>query len=40
EKAKLEYKKYTAKTLDNVEKDYLNTIASLEKQAKTEARKK
>lgn len=40
EKAKLEYKKYKAKTLENVEKDYLITLASLEKQAKTEARKK
>ena len=39
-KAKLEYQKYKAKTLDAVEKDYLKTIASLEKQAKTESRKK
>lgn len=39
EKAKLEYKKYKAKTLDNVEKDYLKTIASLEKQAKKGSRK-
>lgn len=40
EKAKLEYRKYKAKTLDNVEKDYLKTIAALEKQAKQESRKK
>lgn len=40
EKAKLEYKKYKAKTLDSVEKDYLKTIAALEKQAKEESRKK
>lgn len=39
-KARLEHQKYKAKTLDNVEKDYLNTIASLEKQAKKESRKK
>ena len=39
-KAKLEYKKYKAKTLDNVEIDYLKTIAALEKQAKKESRKK
>ncbi len=39
-KAKLEHKKYKAKTLDNVEKDYLNTIATLEKQAKKESRQK
>lgn len=39
-KAKLEYQKYKAKTLENVEKDYLKTIASLEKQAKDESRKK
>ena len=39
-KAKLEYQKYKAKTLDNVEKDYLKTIAALEKQAKEESRKK
>jgi len=39
-KAKLEYQNYKAKTLDNVEKDYLKTIASLEKQAKKESRKK
>ena len=40
EKAKLEYQKYKAKTLNNVEKDYLKTIAELEKQAKTKSRKK
>jgi hypothetical protein len=34
EKAIAEYKKYKAKTLSAVEKDYLNTIALLEKQAK------
>lgn len=39
-KAKLEYQKYKAKTLNNVEKDYLKTIAILEKQAKQESRKK
>lgn len=40
EKAKQELGKYKSKTLENVEKDYLNTIASLEKKAKTESRKK
>lgn len=40
EKAKVEYKKYKAGTLDEVEKDYLKTIAALEKQAKKESRKK
>jgi hypothetical protein len=39
-KAKQEYKKYKAKTLDNVEKDYLKTLATLEKQAKKGSRKK
>ena len=39
-KAKAEYKKYKSKNLANVEKDYLKTIATLEKQAKTESRKK
>ena len=34
EKAKLEYKKYKAKTLLSVEKDYLKTIAQLEQKAK------
>lgn len=38
EKAKLEYQKYKAKTLNNVEKDYLKTIAELEKQAKAKSR--
>lgn len=40
EKARQEYRKYKASTLDNVEKAYLKTIATLEKQAKTESRKK
>ncbi|MBN2725052.1 MAG: virulence RhuM family protein [Deltaproteobacteria bacterium] len=40
EKAKLEYRKYKARTLENVEKEYLKTIATLEKQAKKESRKK
>ena len=39
-KATQEYRKYKAKTLDTVEKDYLKSIAALEKQAKTESRKK
>jgi hypothetical protein len=39
-KAKLEYQKYKAKTLDSVEKNYLKTLAALEKQAKKESRKK
>ncbi len=34
EKAKLEYQKYKAKTLSTVEKDYLDNIAMLEKDAK------
>lgn len=34
EKAKTEYKKYKAKTLSTVEKDYLQTIQALEKKAK------
>jgi hypothetical protein len=34
EKALVEYKKYKAKTLSTVEKDYLDTIANLEKKAK------
>jgi hypothetical protein len=38
EKAKLEYQKYKAKTLNNVERDYLKTIAELEKQAKAKKR--
>lgn len=40
EKAKRELQKYQAMTLDQVEKDYLKTISSLEKQAKKESRKK
>ena len=40
EKAKLEYRKYKAKTLDKVEKDYLEAISALEKRAKKESRKK
>ena len=40
EKAKLEYRKYKAKTLDKVEKDYLKTITALEKQARKKIRKK
>lgn len=40
EKAKLELQRYKAITLDAVEKDYLNTISSLEKRAKKESRKK
>lgn len=39
-KAKAELQKYKARTLANVEKDYLNTISALEKQAKKESRKK
>ncbi|PKQ63426.1 cell filamentation protein Fic [Labilibaculum filiforme] len=39
EKAKLEYKKYQAKTLDSVEEEYLKTISLLEKQAKKQSRK-
>lgn len=40
EKAKQELQKYKALNLDAVEKDYLKTISSLEKQAKAESRKK
>jgi hypothetical protein len=40
EKALEEYKKYQAKTLSDVEKDYLKSIAQLEKQAKSANRKK
>ncbi|ORC35709.1 cell filamentation protein Fic [Marispirochaeta aestuarii] len=40
DKARLEYKKYKARTLENVEKEYLETIAALEKQARRESRKK
>ncbi|MFT3990296.1 MAG: virulence RhuM family protein [Luteolibacter sp.] len=39
-KARLEYRKYKSKTLDHVEKDYLKTIAALEKRAKVRSRKK
>ena len=39
EKAIVEYRKYKAKTLDSVEEEYLKTINSLEKQAKTAAKK-
>lgn len=40
DKAKLEYKKYKAKTLENVEEEYLKTINALEKKAKKESRTK
>jgi len=40
EKATQEYKSYKAKTLSGVEKDYLKTIADIEKIAKRESRKK
>lgn len=40
EKATKEYKKYKAKTLSTVEKDYLKTLADLEKKAKINSRKK
>ncbi len=40
EKAKLELQRYKTITLDQVEKDYLKTLSSLEKQAKKESRKK
>ncbi len=40
EKAALEYKKYKAKTLSPVEKEYLKTIEVLEKKAKNGSRKK
>ncbi len=39
-KAKTEYKKYKAKTLEQVEVDYLKTINALENRAKKESRKK
>ena len=39
-KAIAEYKKYKAKTLSNVEKDYLNSITMLEQKAKKANRKK
>lgn len=38
-KAKLEYQKYKAKTLEQVEKEYLKAIGSLEHQAKAESTK-
>lgn len=40
EKARRELQRYKTITLDQVEKDYLKTISSLEKQAKKESRKK
>ncbi|MCG7280380.1 virulence RhuM family protein [Chryseobacterium taklimakanense] len=40
EKAEREYRKYKAKTLSAVEKNYLETIADLEKTAKKASRKK
>ncbi|KAA1275242.1 cell filamentation protein Fic [Citrobacter pasteurii] len=40
QRAKSEHKKYKAKILDNVEKDYLQTIKTLEGKAKKESRKK
>lgn len=40
EKAKVELRKYKALNLDKVEKDYLETITKLGKQAKSESRKK
>lgn len=40
EKAEREYRKYKAKTLSTVEKNYLETIADLEKTAKKASRKK
>ncbi|MBN2619420.1 MAG: virulence RhuM family protein [Spirochaetales bacterium] len=39
DKAKTEYKKYKAKTLEHVEEEYLKAISDLEKQAKTNLRK-
>ena len=39
-KAKLEYQKYKAKTLEQVEKEYLKAIGALEHQAKSESQKK
>ncbi|MBI9031864.1 virulence RhuM family protein [bacterium] len=39
-KAKNEYKKYKAKTLESVEKEYLNTINSIEKSAKIGSHRK
>lgn len=40
EKAKQEYQKYKGKTLSAVEKDYLKTLAALEKTAKKQSSKK
>ena len=40
DKAIEEYKKYIAKTLSAVEKDYLKTLADLDKLAKKQSRKK
>ncbi len=40
EKAAAEYKKYQAKTLSHVEKEYLQTISALAHKAKTESTKK
>lgn len=40
EKAKQQYQQYKAKTLDDVEKDYLKTITGLEQKAKAESRKR
>jgi len=39
-KAKLEYQKYKAKTLEQVEEEYLKAIGALEHQAKAESNKK
>lgn len=39
EKAKTEYKKYQVKTLSSVEKDYLQAIKEIEKQAKSNVKK-
>jgi hypothetical protein len=39
DKAKLEYQKYKARTLDTVERDYLKTISELDKKANKESRK-
>lgn len=40
EKARIEYQRYKAKTLEQVEKEYLKAIGSLEHQAKAESQKK
>lgn len=39
DKARLEYQRYKAMTLDTVEKDYLKTISELDKKANKESRK-